>query len=136
MLKRLALAFALTLAPMIALAGCVSFEQVAPTSPRAAIADAEVAIIGAANLTATLETAGVITRDEASDVLDQLFAFSKELDKARKLYKAGETLASAQTVAEFSATLNAIVLQLSVAGEAYVPVEPTPTPAYFRPSEA
>jgi len=118
-MKRIALCFALALSPLT-LAGvtaCASFEQVAPKTPRAALADAETAFIGAIEITSGLYNAGVIDRDATVRLAAKFVEISDALDVAHRLLKAGETLAASRSIEEIAVTLSAIALELAIARE-------------------
>jgi len=55
LLRSAALAIGLTLAPVMILSGCASFEQVQPTSARQALAEAEISFIGILQVSNQLE---------------------------------------------------------------------------------
>lgn len=116
-MRSIALAVALAFAPLATAGACASFEQVTPKSPRAALAEAETAIIGIANIAATLRANGVISVADAGKVFTELMTASETLNTAHALLKAGDTVAASRTVSELLAALNALSLQLSQAGE-------------------
>lgn len=127
-MKRLLIALALSVAPIVPLASCASFEQVAPKSVRAVYADAEVAVVGALNVAVALYQSGIISRDEFVVVFAKLENIAAGLNRAYALIRAGETISAGPTVAELSDALSAIALELSVRAEQAPPPAPPPQP--------
>lgn len=123
-MRKIFIAFALALSPLTLAAGCATFEQVQPKTPRQALADADVALVGVADVAGTLYGAGYLSHADVARIAVILRDVSDKLDQAHTLLKAGETLAASKSIADVTAALAAISLELSTRSET-----PTPKPA-------
>lgn len=134
-MRKFLAAFAFAVVPLTgaaSLSACASFEAVAPKSPRAALAEAEILFVGVLDVTSTLHARGLIEPAQMAALLQTYGNIAESLNAAHALLKAGDEIGSAQKVAGLVGTLNAISLQLSMVAEsaaARPPVEPPPPSA-------
>jgi len=130
-MRKVLAAIALACLPLAAvgLSACTTqVEQLAPKSPRNALAEAEIAFAGVANIAARLYGMGAIDTPTIGRIISEMQDLSAKLDQAHVLLKAGETLVAVNTIEDLSAALSALSLELSIAAERRVEVEATPAP--------
>ncbi len=116
-MRSILLALSLAVAPLTMAGACVAFEQVAPTSPRAALAQANVSFIGVVSVATTLRDAGLIPDDKARALGAVFVDLNAKLNTATELLKVGETVTAVSSLAEVIAALNALALELQVISE-------------------
>lgn len=134
-MRSLLIAMALLVAPTGTLAACASFEQVAPKSPRAALADAEIMFVGVIDVTSTLRQRGVLKPEETARLIQTFQTVSEALNLAHLLVATGDLVNANRTITETLATLSAVSLQLSLLAEANpvsAPPQPVASPTRFE----
>lgn len=139
-MKRIAIAFALALSPLAAAGACATYEQVAK-SPRAILADAETAWIGAAEIARLMYANQLISPGQFQMTYSLLAETSAKLDDAHTLLKAGEAILAVGKANDVFAALSELSHKLALIRDEHkakaqpAPVAPEPTPARFRATE-
>lgn len=125
-MRSIALALSLACAPLALAGACATFEQVAPKSPRAALAQADIAFVGVVDVAIALHARGALSDAQISELGVQLQSLSAKLDTAHALFKAGEAAAVLTSAESITEALDALALQLSLLAEAAAPQSPAP----------
>jgi hypothetical protein len=119
MLKRITLAVALAIAPLAAgsLSGCASVQDVQPETPRQALAEVEIALIGAASVTEMALRSGHLSTAEALGVYERLEYVGQQIDVIRRLIQVTDADGASAKLAEVRALLSEVSLELSTRAE-------------------